>query len=1542
MGSIVSKHTKSLSAVDDLFSVPQLRLSSGHLEVRFPKYFRDEAWANGMGAVQAAISNDTPKSDTPTQKVIFNFDKCRWIDPLPLMSILLEIVNARSLDIPVDIRLPKLDDGPRSSEDEPYQASPNRLLWFLDQEGFFDCLDNFGDDDALDYPKGSHRETYHHLCVTPLYEDTRCIPMTLFVVPIEDTAPDFAQESVKRLIVGIDSILDAKVAPKTRKRLIYKLRLVLQEALHNAQEHAYEKDASPRLLALYVRYRTGGLGLDTDGRQVFEEYTREERTHCPGLDKDWLAARKGCLEVFVLDRGIGMVRRFELSNIVLTETYKFNQVMKQTFLEGRSSKPERQTQYGGLHLLHNLLSDTGDFIRGLDDGIWFASAAPIIRLAKQTHMLTANRARLQGLAMYFRLGWRADSDYGSKWATFSQCEESEVWPELSLSEEACASSFLWFEAQTIIDERFADLNVISKQGNWILWLVRPNRMKWDILSFIERTVASSAREKTTLVIADIPSYEAETYAAALAGLRLNLSRKWPQLFSQIILCTNRWRFAAVDYEKNEHQHGFSRLHEDFDQLRVSCPAINPKPTNFRLAVVRWLKWYYSMLFWKEVSQHESVFIPENVTWNTDDSAQQHTIAGYLDFSQSTRNDLCAAIYQAALTKVLGVLPPNGVQMYPLDQLTMTVLREIYSTEIYETAKGQLTTQLAIGSVLVSGSTLEASVTQCLNLHFFIHLSSPFLGKKPSLLFWLPMCKMKNGPSTLARIGKTATIAPQGWKSFEVPRFDTKKNSVGFRDPKKTYQDWQSQNPVIVKAGHWSYQGHHDFLTVNTAGAVKAAFMEKNELARFLVGRIIPFIGLKSAYVDRNWHRLLEDQPANNPIEQTGTNGYGILVYRSHPCSETVVRGLLRILTQEGRNLAIQRIFPVLPVRMRWGGSTLLIPPLVREEIRAALGPVVRPRPVLVFDDAAISGRTLHNLRAALTMIGAKQIATMVIANRLRQPAVRDGNVKLDYFWRLDVPVMGQEGNCPLCHARDLAEGFASALASKKAKKELFNWSLHWAEVSPLDDWSSGLRPLPLRSQERDKKYCFRQNRELDGPDYEYLARVDVVRSTGLAIHVSELHAMTGRDDYSFKKIKEHTEPEVRVELAASQLLLFGNEFDTELRIKLIQVLIRELAKLRQGSPHAQLAALVAIGGLGLLDDDAKRQAAIAVNDENWTTRNNYATRVLLSYLAWLKLTNEESDAYKIGVRLLSTASLSMPSKLRSIFLETLSPLGNPHSEAIPVLIDELNQSSTIKSEMVQDALDSLNRLEDLIEGLDTALVRKDARGEYMAKLQKRKRVARVTTRLLERQQTTCSIIHRRCIRSILGTYLDAIRTAASAYFYRIQSAADYYKNMRFESGPLAQIIARIDWKRASSGKVSANGTPVSDNDRVIRISVSGKIDFDNNAGEVWIAWNQDIPGILLDLMRNAVYATNQICDPWDSNNGEKADIWVRVDYGKRFVDLTLANAYCGTTNDVDLAIKKHRWAPIIDIGGSIELVDVSINNVLGVRVRIPYAAYLNF
>ena len=895
----------------------------------------------------------------------------------------------------------------------------------------------------------------------------------------------------------------------------------------------------------------------------------------------------------------------------------------------------------------------------------------------------------------------------------------------------------------------------------------------------------------------------------------------------------------------------------------------------------------------------------------------------------------------ALTRILGVLTLEKVELQPLDRLTKPILRELQSSEIYDRKLKETKVKVLLGSVLVSGATLNAAFPSFLDLHFFEHIDSPIRGQKPTLLFWLPREEIDDKQQRYERIGKTATIAQEGWKSFELPRFDHHLKCIGTRHPKETYEDWQSLSPIIVKSGHWAYEGHHDFITVNIANAVEAAFYAKNELARFLISNILPFIGIEKSLIDTNWQRLLESNDEGGAQKTQTMHPHGLLVYRSHPSSDSIITKLIAILTPKGQKIALSRIFPILPVRMRWNNSTFLIPPIVRENIKKALKTQNQPRAIMLFDDAAITGRTLQDLKAALSALGANKIETLIIANRLRQPAEGYGKERLNYYWRIDVPEMGKEGNCPLCHALNLIESFLASLSSSNAKKEIEHILNRWNQISPLDNWSVGLKPLLLGKYQKETNYSYRLDLEPTTPKAgKHLSKIKLYRSTGLSIHITELHAMTGRDDYCLKKISEHQEPEIKIEIAASQILLFGNEFDVDIRYQLIETLIHEVPLLKENSQHAELAILSIIFGIRLLDKEARKQVAKTVTHTSWDNRLNYISKILIAYFVAEYLIDQTCYSYKTGKSLLNTQTWSISHRFNSWYLETLSPKGNAHSETIPLLLDELSQPITIGVDRLKDAMDSIDFLSDIISSFEIPLVRKEISGSFAEKIETLEQYVQRIKKLINAKLKNHSIDNwKHLTKEALGEYIIAMKMIAEAFFHRIPSAKEYYKNRTFESDSLTQIIDRIDWEKASANKF-INGKPVSNENRIIEFSNAGGLNFERHSEEVWIPWHRFIAGIVMDLFRNTVYASDQIQDPWDGTNNSSAHLWIKVDYLPKNIEISLINKSYYNSEKIFSKLKTHRWIYLKELGGLIEPVASQDSNLICLKIIIPYAAHL--
>jgi hypothetical protein len=1608
--------------------------SSTTCRINLPPQCRDEAWAKERGYIQERMTS-TPN----LEHLQFNFLTCEWIDPLPLMFIVLEVAHARSLGIKVKILLP----------DENFTENSGRLLKFIAEEGFLKCLDvlreKYREIDILD-KKGKKWEENPHDQTAAAYKDAHCLPMTFF---------DFSQkikvaEKIGEVLPQVDIKLGDKVSPYEREWLIYKLRLLLQETLCNIGEHAYKENEQIKPAIIYVRYRIGYVGMvNASEKEEFDKHINQESHHCPKLSKNWLEGHQGCLEVFVLDRGQGMLKSLGVTD----PNVNFGTIMKEAFLKGKSRKKTRTTPITGLQLLHDLLRDSADFIRGHEENIWFGCHAPIERVTESVSRPYSEIEKTgTGLALHFRLSWRTDTSDNKKWGKFEETSNgiggngiNDFWKELSRSTEECKSSIEWFKKQAVLDERFTPEHSFSSSSpletsptKWLLWLVPPNRMKNDIQSklreYVKKYKYTQKGEKTILVIADIPYYEARTYEAALDRYEERLTdiedAEWLMQLKNVILCTNRWRFSGLFYEEIKDsdatetsgmvRHGFSNLKKNITELEIPAPLQDSDNFNLMLWIARWLKWHDSRRLWEAVrKQGDKTFIPRKVIWDYQRGTENHKyINGYLDFARTVRNPLCLDIYRNALARIWGILP--SVRMENLDLLTMTVLKDIQAEGVYGGAQnGNEKHRLKIGSVLVSGVTWDAEEEPGIRvLHFFMHENTEGYPEKNSpeksgatLLFWTPGEGIKNDdPSPPPRrIGKTAFIAPLGWKSFEIPRFDKSGKVVGHRKPSETYDDWQVSYPSIVKMGHWVYQEHHDFLTINIRDVIKTAFVEPkpDELAGFLADNILVHLGMKKGDLIEKYQPLIgENKSKKSP---------GVLVYRSHPNTDFIIRKLLEMLVEEEgkllRTKANQRIFPILPVRVRWGGSTLLMPPLMREEIRNVLKEDPST-PILIFDDAIISGRTLYSLHSILTSLiqditednnkksehvfdmptleieksalaslveiakripeedtkpanmfdnratisgnslrdlqriinttiqknspsGAKRsigetpVSMMVIVNRMRLPTdIIDPQLK--YYWRQDVPSLGKDGSCPLCHAINMAEKFKGSLASKASQKTLEKWIDPWKACSPIENWNLGLPPKPL-SKIQEKRFCYRQDEPLD--------TIKLTYTTGLAIHASELHSMTGDDEYFLRHVSDSdSSSEIQIELVASQLFLFADEFDVKTKIKGVQSLLKALIGLKDCDKdimHAGLAILATMRGTVSLDIEQQRKIIEDINGDDLEKLPDI-------FLAWMvkeSLLGQDDkrheESYKKGRNILrSKATL-----LNCLFEELFSYNGNSHSRPIPILYDKLKGKEEkpapeeIKPEEIKNALSSLEEVEWLNEEIKTFHLDRKFNSASEEKWQQLQNGARA---ILESNP-----FDEQKARVILKEYLlVAEKDILRKYFFPVKGKG--------QTSKFREEIQNIITKAEENKEESIGITKETKED----------LNFRNDAFSVWVTWYDGVYQAIKNAITNVKHCKNakKILNPWleeTATDNDTKKMWVKIHFGEESVILYFANSsdsvprnYANQArsaaeilNDL-IHTKGHGYyLPVMEIGGNVSVEEIR-NGVLAVKITIPYATYL--
>ncbi|MES9856436.1 MAG: phosphoribosyltransferase [Sedimenticola sp.] len=1497
----------------------------GHYEIKIPRLLRDNAWSISIGTVQSKIDDAIDSGSS----LIVDCLECKWIDPMPLASLLLELVTARSRGISIDVLFLDVDDGPDGQENHKVnQNSPNRLISFLITEGFFSQLISH---DITSYI-GKNEVTLvlldnykRDIKVRPSYADAHFIPLSIFSVPnidindiekADDTARRFAAKTVENLVSDIEVLLHAHCGTPARSHVLFNLRAVIQELLHNVQEHAYANNEMA-FAALYVRYRKGGaVASSIQESEIYEHCVSEEYRNCPLANREWLDGQRGCLEVFFIDRGIGLVKSFSKKDKVKG----LKSILIKAFYDGASTKDKRTTEHGGLKLLHTLLSRSIDYVRVIDGGAWFGCEVPFERKVKTVIKPISPEEggkQLKGLGYHIRLGWNEPTVDEETWLRFNENEVSNVWNDLSKHTSQCEELFSWFSKHHVWDERFESVELKRIKSEFILWLPKENRMKWDILSRLEY-LAGYVDNNCTLIIADIPSREAAMYKAAMSHARFMATEKWPSKFCKVVLSTNRWEFAYAEHKSEQTgYHGFSTFSVD-DVPKTFSPNIKKKDLgelSFRRLVVQWLKWHDSSCFWREVKRDKRLYLAEEIVWSEDDDHKPvKTICGYLDFPATVHNSVCSKLYRNSLSRIFGLVDESKIEIVPVDSLSDPVIHDVYAHEIYNPPNylDEEIQKIAVGSVFVSGSTLKATGLSR-SVHYFVHGSSDSKTSYPALLHWKPEQIINKERLIQKRIGKTSAIAPGGWLSIEIPRHDKNGKVTGECDPESSYTDWQNTTPLVAKVGHWCYEGHHDLLTINIVDAVEDAFARNGPLAKYLINNILSHIGVTK-------DKLKFDYQDEYPVDKVGE---GILVYRSHPASEKIITRLLSVVNDSHREEIFKRIFPILPLRKRFGSSTLLIPPRMKNEILDIKG----NENVLLFDDAGITGRTIQDIRVTLSNMGAKKIIVMLIANRLRLPS---DTPAVKYYWRLDVPTMGKEGNCALCNAIQQAGLFTSNLVSgSNSLTKLKDWIKEWEAVSPLTKWNSGLSPIPVAHE--DKNYCYRG----DGEHEQYLSKIPIFKSTGLTIHAAEIHAMTARDDYGLKKIAEQDEPAVKVELAASQLLLFGDELDQDLiQVFIEDGLLKPMIMLPENSPVSGLALLVVIRSLNLLTDQAQKHVALQAKKKIDKLQSRSHGLLLVAYLLSRNLIDQNDDQCYQALRLLSTRHSSVSVKLRMLFRETITSTGHAHSEPIPRLYQSLRVGRIASETEKRDARNSLASLKDIVDEL----------GSEMARCQKRQECGEVDYEkryfsLLESLGVANSNLENIVA---LSKVLDDLNCLADCYFYRISPKEEYRG-----SGFKHQIIdiygpEGINWDDVWKNKDNLNRFKP----KIKQSSRSGLNSDFGGAEWVWIPWHKHIVCIVRDLISNVVHRKGLIIDPFGIDNST-ADMWIWVDYQPGFVSICFENS-CQEDNSLifdkirENTKDKTLWDSLEELGGGIAKMESEsrCSDRLVIELTIPYASHL--
>ena len=271
-----------------------------------PKEFRNRIWANQMGDFYSLLRKKE------IERIVIDFSKCEWADPIPVLSLLTcikQYTTAKKENI--SFILP-----------EKQNTDQLKLLKFLYTEGFISIFCSLGtiQNDRVQYIKRDVSseiedftvntnlvliEEFEDIEVDLNYFDCSLFPATIFNFKSESKIDDIVEYVMTYLSANLKA---KKLNDKQLNSLTYKLKMFINETLHNIFKHAYSNiDSKEKYGALYVRFRHGLENTSINSiqrREILRLLYKELDLKL--LDTFLLETREGCLEVFVIDAGKGI------------------------------------------------------------------------------------------------------------------------------------------------------------------------------------------------------------------------------------------------------------------------------------------------------------------------------------------------------------------------------------------------------------------------------------------------------------------------------------------------------------------------------------------------------------------------------------------------------------------------------------------------------------------------------------------------------------------------------------------------------------------------------------------------------------------------------------------------------------------------------------------------------------------------------------------------------------------------------------------------------------------------------------------------------------------------------------------------------------------------------------------------------------------------------------------------------------------------------------------------------------------------------------
>lgn len=1587
------KTRQPVALLPEIFEV---QVDGGKLLLTSGQELNDAGWGARFGLIQDALQTRLWNEDTAFNSCHIDLSTCKWADPLPLMSLAIALSEFELSGGKVSLQFGSI---------ETAEVPHKQLLKYMAREGFlslFACPNivplpsggnvigqnlterevRIGNDPLTD----ELMEKLKSINIPLAFERSTCLPATLLhfdcIKKSEGDASlldDIDRWVERKLYEAIEPVVSDMVPGWAQRGVRYRLLMTLRELLHNVAEHAYEVTG---LAAVYVRYREGALGESPATWARHEKFIRREYDSRvvplmePASDREsFPKTRAGFFEVFVLDSGKGLCN--SLGEPFGAEIGSpLQKCMLEIFDKSRGRRPERPTQYGGIFLLSKLLEPMRDYLRIRDEDSWWGTELPLKRteagstptgkITQAAQGLEHVKKAVEGVAWTARLSWLDHTDLvmqDGQWHGLID-EKTDKGRRNELLQLLDSDRDISPKSVVVVDCRFqtqtwrSDREFSDAAVNTVMFFPRAGWMKNHIQNEIAKVIQSvNMASNGSFVIGDIPSEEAVIYLAAVEKSNKFVGEPFSRIH-RLVLVTRDLKACVLARDSKRHLVSNTQMSSDF--VRSGENVLSPDED--LIVYFSALRYHDALRLWEITQKAGGAYLDEKVKWN-----EKTELDGYLDFPQSLAHPMCREIYSLTLQRLTGLFPRHECELSALDGLVDSVVVRFNAAQHPRpTPKGlkRDRVHISIGSVQVSGLTEHFGKEKNSHVFYFFRHPSGSLSRKSSsrhLLPWLASAtgKVLDAISPFSRVGRTPVVARDGWKAYRMPRYDSKSNSIYEQAPKESYLAWQEPSRTPLKLGHWSYGGHHDLLTLNLLMAFDTELDRINlafggSLARFVYANFFNIFGLNESHLNDKGREIFQAIRKDKyqkllPADLEGA----LLLYPSHPVTDHMVDRFLSLVSDipadgtEDSPLDDVRnhLIAVLPIRRHRGGSGLQISGLILERLKQ-IG-VPKP-PVVWFDDALISGRTYADTKRMLRSMGFKNIYSLTLVDRQRyQSADHAEAPHHSCYWRLDVPVMGGN-NCPLCQALTRVRDLAADLNNSKYIDRVKSWRDSWEALNPATQWGDGgLRPIPLWLNKPERKFSIEPDPDVPGAYRQVGGKqrhIRITNTAGLIAYVTEMHSITSHDDLSLRIIKKEQLPyEARIQLLSSQLLLFSNEFDRDLKRDLGLQLMEALWDAEIHDRHTALAVLCLVGcGDEFFSDVVSEFFSGEVGKlrrMDAVTRSIDATILLALVLLMDRAVAAKNPRLTWLINLDEVRGLLKPNGKLEVYgwLHGVvsDRAGKSHTPPLHRLIQSGSDPEMMTSSFIKTTLLSVLRLQTISKSVRPYWLRNDCEA-YDKYEEIQKNITNVCSKLKDGLESLLEAPDAKVLRKAKQLAEVAIMEAEKLHVGVF--CAIGIESMRSEGANIEpafmQKLRNIP-TNSNEGMLLLWHSP-SPNENAMQLQALNKPEM----AEAFVLWDAGLVEAILGISTNIKYAKILMGNPWvkGNSNNSSAHLWGRFVLEEKCVCIELCNSAIDPVKSAhDLNEKLSPSRAFLENSGSGLNCAPYKKSMVMTTIRIPYA-----